>query len=259
MAQDEKPERIKLSIELPSIALERFIEKALRDDAFFDSAIENPLAALKESGVNLDLPAFTPLDLATFFGALAGVKEIIRKKQITDITFENVFGHAAEIRGTTLLRETHRGMWVQFNRNALTEKEMLASVKLTFETRRDALQETLSSTLTDARLLATRSRDLKSALVRDIGNLAQARVEFDLAGKTDALSERSVGYSTHFDHNQGTYHGTEAGIHRHTDSKFGGMSLIEELLVGPLINPVDLAAIAAKIETYTKIVEQTGQ
>jgi hypothetical protein len=260
MDQKSNGKRIRLSIKLPSVALQHFIEKALRDDDFFESAVENPLHALKQSGLNLDLPAFNPRDIANFLGALAGVRELIRKKQLKDVTFENIFGRSAEIFGTTLLQETHKGMWVQFDKNAVMDKNMLASFKQNFETLQEALQDSLQAVLQSARMTNLQEirqhSFVKNLALREAGVLAQVRLEMDMAGKAEAMSEKSVGYSTHFDNNQGTYHGTESGIHRYSDTSFGGLSLIEEILNGPMINPVDLAALTATLEAYAVVMEQ---
>ena len=67
---------------MPSISLMNFIERTLKDDNFFESAVENPLKILKENGVRLDVKSLLPKDLATFFGAIVGVKDLIKKKRI---------------------------------------------------------------------------------------------------------------------------------------------------------------------------------
>ena len=96
---EEKGKRIRVKIPMPSIALKRFIERAIKDDDFFFLAIENPMGAMKECGVKLDASAFIPSDFATFFGALSGLREMIKKKNIKDLGFERIFGYERRFMG----------------------------------------------------------------------------------------------------------------------------------------------------------------
>lgn len=255
MEKKKKQDRIKLSINLPSMALKSFIEKALQDDTFFESAIENPFAALKDSGVRLDTTKFSPGDLANFFGALAGVKELIKNKKIKEITFEKIFGQTAEVIGTTLMAETQKGMWTQFNRNAFADKEICASVRINF----GKLQSTYQNIITkfDRRI------NLLANINQEQYVLSQARLEIDMAGKTEQFSETDRGVTFHFDANQGIGSTRSSKIDTYSTKNFSGLttseglSTIEQLMNGPLISPVDLAAISSQIETYTRIAEQT--
>jgi hypothetical protein len=265
MQSNDKQKRIKLSIQMPSVALLRFIEKALQDDEFFASAIENPLGAMKESGVRLNLTTLTPRDLATFFGALAGVKELIKKRQIKDITFEKIFGQVADIRGT-ILAETQRGMWTQFTRDAQIEKAMFITSKLNFETLQEAFREAFANIFQDSRLergvLATANRDLRNLSLRDLSNVAQVRLEIDMAGNieaTETTKGSDVGTTFHFDADKGVGSQRQSSIDTYKSTNFSGVSFIEQILNGPLINPADLINISAQMETYIKIAEQVEE
>ncbi len=250
MGQNEKQKRIKLSIQLPSMALKRFIEKALKDDEFFESAIENPIGALKESGVNLDVSAFMPKDLVTFLGALAGVKELIKKKQIKEITFEKIFGQAAEIRGATIMAETERGMMTQFNKNVVSERETFASVRINFGQR---LELDVAGGI---ETVATKV-DISAAgqyVTRE--GFAGSRIE-----KQETTKGTDTGVTFHFDANQGVGSKKESSIDTYKTKDFSGISFmdIEQFINGPLISPVDLSAISAQLDTFTKIAEQTEE
>lgn len=168
--------RIKITIPVKTVELKRFVEKAIREDEFFSSALENPYGAMKECGITFDLLA--PADFAAFFGALAGVKEMVRKNNIKDLTFEGIFGRPADIHDTSLPE-------VYFA---------------------DQKSETSSGSRTEWR-------------------------------NQDAIREiRSTeGWNKNF---------REAGL--------------EDIFAGPLIDPVDLAALAAKIKAFTEIVEEVG-
>lgn len=133
MSSGEKDNRINKKINMPSVGLKNFIEKALQDDKFFEAAIESPLQFMKANGVNLNVETLTPKDLAAFFGALSGIKDLIKNKQIKDIRFENIFGESAELHGTNLMAEKDRGMYTQFKRDAVAEKEICFSGKEEFD------------------------------------------------------------------------------------------------------------------------------
>ncbi len=251
MEPGENQPRIKLSIRMPSQALSRFIERALQDDKFFESAIDDPLTALKGSGVRLDLAKLAPSDLATFFGALAAVKELVKKKQLREISFERIFGQAAEILGTTIVTETQRGMWTQFDRNAFAARERCTSVNTRFETLREALADRQLTTLAET--------DLRGGFIRDRQLIQLVQVMREGIGETVQSRETDRGVSFHFDADKGIGSSTSSKIDTYSTKNFSGISLIEQVMSGPLINPVDLVAIAAQLETYVRIVEQTEE
>lgn len=251
MEPGEKQGRIKLSIPMPSVALSRFIEKVLRDDASFEAAVEDPLAALQESGVRLDVAKLTPGDLAAFFAALASARGLLRKRQTSEISFEGIFGRAAEVQGTRLTAETQKGMWTQFQHNAVTEREMHASASTKFEATQALLAET--------RLTAATARDVTALRELDRTQLLQVRVELEVAGASVQHRETDTGVTFHFDANRGVGSSSSSKVDTYSTKNFdkAGMSLVEQLLVGPLINPADLRALAARIDTYVQLAEQT--
>jgi len=168
--------RIKITIPVKSIGLKRFVEKAIREDEFFSLALENPYGAMKECGITLDLVASA--DFAAFFGALAGVKEMVRKNNIKDLTFEGIFGRPADIRGTSPL-------------------------------------EIYFADQTSERSSGSDTEWINEDAIREIRS--------------------TNGWNRNFDR-----------------------AALADVFVGPLINPVDLAALAAKINAFTEIVEEVG-
>ncbi|MCZ7355584.1 MAG: hypothetical protein O8C65_01500 [Candidatus Methanoperedens sp.] len=129
----DKQKRISITIPVRSIGLKRFVEKAIKNDEFFLFALENPLGAMKECGVKLDASSFHPKDFAAFFGALSGVKEMVRKKNIKNLTFEGIFGQAAVIRGTHLMAETTKGFYKDWEIGAYSQKQVLSTSDKYFE------------------------------------------------------------------------------------------------------------------------------
>ena len=250
--------RISLSIKMPSVGLMNFIEKALQDDKFFEAAVENPLDVLKENGVRLNLNLFTPKDLATFFGALSGAKEMIKKQNIKDIRFENVFGQAAEIRGTRLMAETNRSMWTQFNKEALINREMFTSTKENFSSLKEKLADT--SVFKDTSVLKDSSVLKDTSAFRDISTNFYEDIQVSMAGKTESHKSSDTGTTFHFDANKGVGSSKTSSIDTYKTQNFSGLGLdksfIEDMLNGPLVNPVDLANIASQINTYVNIAEQ---
>lgn len=245
MDQDDCQKRIKLQIQIPSLALKHFIEKMLRDDDFFEIAIENPLAALKESGVKLNASDVKPSELAAFFGALAGVKDLISKKKTEEITFENIFGQAAEILGTTIVAETQKGMFTNFNRNAFTDREMSTAVNYNFQTLGEASSSVYSHISSEGQSVTQDRR---------VYFTTQTKAEFDLVGITTQYKETDRSTTFHFDHKQGVGSYYESSIDTYKSKGFSGVSTIEQIFDGPLISPSDLVKIAAQFNAYLDIV-----
>jgi hypothetical protein len=266
MSKGESEKRISISIKIPSAGLMLFIEKAMKDDNFFEAAIENPLQTLKENGVRLNVESLKPEDLATFFGALAGAKELIKKKKIEDIKFENVFGEAAELIGATIIAETNRGMWTLFNRDAFIEKGMFSSSRVNFKTRLESLRSVFTEMFKDRMLDIKMSGqeniavkvDTEANQYREVAFLTQS----SFAGKTESYKSTDTGTTFHFDANQGVGSKTSSSIDTYKTKDFSGIgilderSFIEQILNGPLINPVDLVNIAAQINTFVSISER---
>jgi hypothetical protein len=239
---NDKEKRISLKIELPSIRLKNFIEKALKDDEFFEMAIENPINAFKENGININTKTLTPSDLANFFGALAGAKELVKKKNIKDIKFENIFGEPAEIIGATIISDTERAICTNFRRDAFSDIRTLTGVKINFVTAKD---------LTNLIL-----RDGRKPLLREF------YTEASMAGRQEQSRSREEGVTFHFDANQGVGSKRESSIDTYRSESFSGIgkfdevSMIEQIFNGPLINPVDLINISAQINAFTNIIEK---
>jgi hypothetical protein len=233
-----KQKRISIAIPVPSIGLKRFVEKAIKEDEFFMFALENPLGAMKECGVKLDTSSFLPKDFAAFFGALSGVKEMVKKKDIKDLTFEGIFGQAADIRGTYLMAETTRGFYKDWDIGASIEKGILSTIDKTFGGLRD----------TEARVYT----DIEEK--REIHGVP---VDVHLAGIVaykEASSETRTSQNKEWNNNDATTEKrSQVGMNKNFDKAGWG-----EILVGPLIYPEDLAALAARIKTFTEIAEHVG-
>ena len=227
MDDKKKNRRIRYSIELPSVALKGFVEKALKDEDFFIMALENPIGAMEKCGVNLELSAFAPEDFATFFGALAGVKKLIEKKKITDISFESIFGEAADIRGSYMMAEMDRGICQDFNRGAFIEKGTMLSFKKDF----------------------SRDKGRKIALFKNI----QIASELGVVGYSSTESETNRGRNT--DWSTGSQPNTKTN--EYSTKNFNSVVLsIEDIMRGPLIHPTDLASLSARLETFIGIEEK---
>lgn len=228
--------RIKIIIPVKSIGLKRFVEKAIRNDEFFSFALENPFAAMKECGVSLDL--VVPTDFASFFGALVGVKEMVKKNNIKDLTFEGIFGQAADIRGTYLMAETTKGFYKDWNINALVEKGILSTIDKNFDVSgATEVQESLAVEL---------KREIHGVPL-DVQRLG---IYF-----ADQSSEKSSGSDKEWS-NKDAMRDTRStnGWNKNFDKAGWG-----DVFVGPLINPADLAALAARIKAFTEIVDEVGR
>lgn len=253
MEPGAKQSRIQLSIRMRSQALSRFIEKALQEHAFFQAAIDDPLTALRESGVRLDLTRFAPSDLATFLGALAAVRTLVEKRQIKEISFERIFGQPAEVLGTTITAQTHRGMWTQFNRDAFVDQGRFTSTHTTFE----SLAELRAELLADQKLSTLAELDVRGGIVRDRQTFVSLRVEG--VGESVQSRETDHGVTFHFDADKGIGSSSSSKSDTYSTKSFAGVSPLEQLLEGPMISPADLHAVAAQLETYVRIAEQAGE
>ncbi|MCZ7395158.1 MAG: hypothetical protein ABOK23_11440 [Candidatus Methanoperedens sp.] len=226
----DKQKRISITIPVRSIGLKRFVEKAIKNDEFFLFALENPLGAMKECGVKLDVLSFVPEDFAAFFGALSGVKEMVKKKNIKNLTFEGVFGQAAEIRGTYLVAETTRGFYKDWDINAYSQKQVLSTSDKYFEIDRNRIG------------------------IKGILQQQEAELMIEIIGNTfaDPSKETSSGSDKQWDKQDAIRNRESTNGWNKNFDKAG----LGDIFGGPLINPGDLAALAARIETFTEIAEE---
>jgi hypothetical protein len=238
-----KDKKIKFELPLPSISLKKFIEKILANDDFFSFALENPLGAFKECGVNLNAATLIPSDLANFFGALDGLKVILKEKKIEDLSFENVFGQPAQIRGAILDQEISRGFFREWdNHDAIKDKMMCYSTNQKFEALRERIGNSLKNMLQDSIVQA------RSAL--------RIETRRDMVGRTWESQETSNHTSTEWDkQDMQSNTRSERGVDKNFERD--GIAFGLDRMHGPLINPVDLAAISSRIEVFTNIV-RTG-
>ena len=226
----DKQKRISITIPVRSIGLKRFVEKAIKNDEFFLFALENPLGAMKECGVKLDASSFHPKDFAAFFGALSGVKEMVRKKNIKNLTFEGIFGQAAVIRGTHLMAETTKGFYKDWEIGAYSQKQVLSTSDKYFEVDRNRI-------------------GIKSVLQQQ-----ETELMIEIIGNTfaDPSKETSSGSDKQWDKQDAIRNRESTNGWNKNFDKAG----LGDIFGGPLINPGDLAALAARIETFTEIAEE---
>ncbi len=225
---EEKQKRINVNIQIPAVSLKSFIERVVKDDDFFSSALENPLGAMQECGVNVEASSVIPADFATFFGALAGLKEVIKKKNIKDLTFEGIFGRPADIRGSVLKADSFKGFFKTFAKNAYTEKEKCFSFNKTFE--EDVKRRLLS--------------------IKDLTTSQEIQIEMDFVLKTVEHSETFRMSNTDWAHPGSVQERRSNSAHTKNFAN------LKDLFAGPLIHPDDLAAIAARIETFVRVMEE---
>jgi len=230
--ETEKPRRLNFPLPMPSTSLKRFIERAIQDEDFFAFALENPLGAMRETGINLEVASFIPADFASFFGALSGLKETIRRKNVRELTFEGIFGQAAEIRGATLRAEIQQGFFKQWDQQAHQQREKCFSAEQSFEVDRERL--------------ATAAKELcQSEEVR-----VQATIE--AVGETSRSAETFRQQNTDWDRADSVQNRRAETSNRRNFEKDGQRSL-QDLMSGPLIHPEDLAALTARVDAFVKV------
>lgn len=217
----------RISIPIPSVSIKQFIERSIKDDDFFARAIENPHGAMQECGVNLDKAAFLPSHFATFFGALAGVREVAQRKDKSKLSFEQIFGHPAQVRGAVLNAQASQGFCKEWdNRGAFAQRMQSFSSSQGFD----------------------KGSDLCGVSETDAQIGRSARIEF--VGQTFESQETNNHTRTEWSTNE--FQQTNSNSNRGTSKNFEGQGFYD-LLNGPLIHPTDLAAVAARLETFADL------
>jgi hypothetical protein len=243
-----KEKRIAIDLPLPSIAIKNFLEKILQDDNFFAFALENPMGAMKECGVNLNISAFLPSDFATFFGAVAGLKEILRKMGEKDFSFENIFGKTAEIRGSILEAELTQGFFREWdNREAFREKLKCFAANRNFELDRTKYTKTLLDIVREKLI------EIESGRFQQIQRVSE--IHRDIISERFPQSETNNHTRTEWnkDSISQSQSRSDSGVNKNFEKD--GKRSFEDLMQGPLIDPVDLASISARLETYTQMLK----
>lgn len=221
--------RIKLELPLPSVSLKRFLEKVLADDEFFALALENPVGAMRDCGANLQASVFVPKDFATFFGALAGLRAVIKEKKLKDLSFESIFGQAAVVRGALIDAEVSRGYFREWdNRDAMAERGQCFTTEQKFE------------------------------VVLDRIGIGDTNVATQVAGVSQTFESSNTDNHTSTDWSNPNDMQRSTGSDRGVNQSFEGIGVINpgDYLRGPLINPVDLASISARIQVATQVLQQ---
>lgn len=236
--------RISIKIPLPSLSLKNFMEKIIKDDDFFSLALENPLAMMKDCGLNLDIKAFTPSDFANFFGALTGLKEALKDADQKSLDFESIFGEPAEIRGSMLEADRHQGFFKEWdNKDAFREKGICRTTDRYFI--RDIGKEGQKP------IRIAQNLDIKTQKFITPERLHLADIQRDLVSRTMESSETWNHTVTEWSTDRFSQSNTRS--ERGVDKNFEGISMMEDLVQGPLIDPVDLASVSARLETFTQM------
>ncbi|MFP5221409.1 MAG: hypothetical protein ACLGSA_03885 [Acidobacteriota bacterium] len=224
--------RIALKISLPSVALKQFIERVLKDDDFFTLALESPVAAFAEAGVNLRAEEFVPADFAKFFAVLGRLKEMSGGAPREKLNFESIFGQPAHIPGVNLTAETSRGFFRDWGgQQAVTERESFVSTSKEFDQTAGLLRE--------------------AATARDIAETRLAVADMRMAGDTTETTYKFRSTNLSWDKMEAVQ---EVGIKTGTTEDFAkDGARIRDLMRGPLIHPSELAAVAARMEAYVDI------
>lgn len=226
-----KNENIRISLQIPSVSLKQFIERAIRDDDFFSRAIENPLGSMQECGVNLAKSAFTPDHFATFFGALAGVRDAVRRKGEEKLSFEQIFGHSAQIRGAVISAEMNQGFCKEWdNRGAFAQKMQSLTSAQTFD------------------------RDSDICGVGPSISGESLNVMMERGGVTTTFPSQETSHHTRTEWSTNEFQMTDRRSDAGTSSSFekDGQGFMA-LLNGPLTHPIDLAVVTARLETFAEL------
>jgi hypothetical protein len=217
---------LRISIPIPSVSLKQFIERAIRDDDFFARAIENPHGAMEECSVKLQKSAFTPDDFATFFGALAGVREVVQRKDKSKLAFEQIFGHPAQIRGAVISAQVSQGFCKEWdNRGAFAQRMQSFSSAQGFDRGSD---------------------------ICGVGP-ASSRLVAELDGVSATFEHQETNNHTRTEWSTQEFQQSNTRSERGTSKSFEGQGFLD-LLNGPLMHPTDLAAVSARLETFADLV-----
>jgi hypothetical protein len=228
-------ERISMQIKLPSVSLKRLVERMLADDDFLAHALENPLGAFREAGVNVDSRAFIPSDFGRFFAAVHRVRDFMQEKGEKP-TFEAIFGQAPRIGGTTLNAEAQRGFFRDWDM-------------------REAVANRTKSFSSDTRFEFGQDRGASSAqdLCQTQEVRQQVRIEASFVGVTEQSAETNRGRSTEWN-NRDALTDRRSETYSTTSFKTDGKRTLDDLMNGPLIYPEDLARISERLETVMDVI-----
>jgi|WetSurMetagenome_2_1015567.scaffolds.fasta_scaffold08906_5 hypothetical protein len=219
------PDKIGEGIPILSMGLKRFVERMVKDDDFFSLALENPVAAMKEMGVNLDASKMEPESIAAFLGALSNVRDSLKNKNIKDFTFEKIFGQPATVTGV-LIGETDQGICREFIRSAYIKRLVIINRTKVFP-----LDRQIPSLI------------YRTAYVDVAGPTTIPNATVAINARVSASQQTEVGYNKSW---EGKDAARTRGTHRVANVNFGNFRL-QDLLVGPLISPEDLNGLAVQI------------
>ncbi|MFW6437466.1 MAG: hypothetical protein ACOCZ7_00515 [Armatimonadota bacterium] len=237
-------ERIDLELPLPTVSLKRFILRAVRDDEFFEFALESPLKAMSEAGVELDIEEIAPSDFAGFFGALGRLREMLGEDERRSFRFEDVFGRDAHIEGAILAREVERGICRDWDRReALMKQSRFRAFTTNFE--RSAELDRLA----DLELLRPKSIFHQ--------RFSEMRLELDVGGikATSESSEKFRGYDKEWD-SADAVQNRRATQNVSSSFEDARTMLGLDLLRGPLMRASDLVNVATRLDVLIDLRER---
>lgn len=228
--------RISLQITLPSVGLKRFVERILSDEDFFALALESPVRAFAEAGLNLAEKDFIPADFAAFYGVLARLRTIAAREGIKAVKFEELFGQPADFDGATVCAQFRRGFYQDWGgRQAAMDKHRAFGASTHF--------------VQDA--VGPRGVGLDESV--RVGTTA--KIERDWLSETQDHHYQNYSSDRKWDNTHGQETHKEVGMTTGTTEDFGGRSIRQQFLHGPLIHPVDLARVTAKLGAFADLNE----
>jgi hypothetical protein len=100
MTQECKVEdkRIELRVPIMPHSLRGFIEKAIRDDRFFQTLLESPADALANAGLPIKVDSFTGRDYLRLVTVLGNIRSYVKENNLDrTIRFEDLFGISIDV------------------------------------------------------------------------------------------------------------------------------------------------------------------
>jgi hypothetical protein len=108
--------RIQLSLPSPSQALVRFIERAIKDDDFFQLVMEAPGLMMKQNGINVSTKDITQKDLVNFVTAIVRVKKLMMDRS-AQLSVETVFAPVRSSAGVAAYTYTNQSQNEGWNKD----------------------------------------------------------------------------------------------------------------------------------------------
>ncbi len=237
MATKGSGKRLNFEMPMASLSLKRYIDKAIKDEEFFNFAVENPIGSLKQSGVNIDADQFAPEDFATFFDVIFRLRELIGKKDMSKVRFEEIFGVELIIPDICADFKTHRGFFREWdNRQAFFKQSRFMSSNKDFGIPRNRFSYRYA--------LSSREFDFDYKML-----ISPQRFGLEASS---AKKETFQGYDKQWDSVDAKYNKESTQNYSKNFAEVGRLTM-EEVLRGPLINPVDLKEVTARLDVLIEL------